>query len=63
MYIDILETETGKQVYEDGKAEEARKTIIDVLKLRFEEIPEIVVSNIKDGLDLRFGHYFINLKI
>jgi len=47
IYIDFLDTETGKQVFEEGKIIEAQNSIVDILKIRFATIAESIITTIK----------------
>ena len=46
--IDFLDTEIGKQVFEQGKIVQSQKILIDFLKLRFKDIPYNVLKMIQD---------------
>ena len=53
LYIDFIDTETGKQVFEEGKTIEAQQAIIDIIQLRFDHIPENSIQMIKGIGDLK----------
>jgi predicted transposase YdaD len=53
LYIDFIDTETGKQVFEEGKIIEAQQAIIDIIQLRFDHIPENRIQMIKSIGDLK----------
>ena len=53
LYIDFIDTETGKQVFEEGKIIEAQNGIIDIIQLRFDHIPETSIQVIKGIGDLK----------
>lgn len=53
LYIDFIDTETGKQVFEEGKIIEAQNSIIDIVQLRFDSFPESSINIIKDIGDLK----------
>ena len=47
LYIDFIDTETGKQVFEEGKIIEAQDGIIDIIQLRFDHFPKSEIQIIK----------------
>ena len=47
LYIDFIDTETGKQVFEEGKIIEAQNSIIETIQLRFDNIPDSNIQIIK----------------
>jgi len=53
LYIDFIDTETGKQVFEEGKTIEAQQAIIDIIQLRYDHIPESSIQMIKGIGDLK----------
>jgi len=53
LYIDFIDTSTGKQVFEEGKIIEAQNSIIDIIHLRFDPIPDKCIQIIKDIGELK----------
>jgi hypothetical protein len=53
LYIDFIDTETGKQVFEEGKIIEAQNGIIDIIQLRFNNIPKNNIQTIKEIASLQ----------
>ena len=53
LYIDFIDTETGKQVFKEGKIIEAQNGILDTIQLRFYPIPESNINIIKEIGDLK----------
>ena len=53
LYIDFIDTETGKQVFEEGKIIEAQNSIIDFIQLRFDPMPERFIHILKGIGDLK----------
>ena len=52
LYIDFIDTETGKQVFEEGKIVEAQNVIIENLQFRFDTVPESSIQIVKGIGDL-----------
>jgi hypothetical protein len=53
LYIDFIDTETGKQVFEEGKIIEAQNGIVDTIQLRFNNISKSSIEIIKDIASLQ----------
>jgi len=51
--IDFMDTEIGKQVFEEGKIIEAQNSIIDFIQVRFDSVPESSINHIKEIGDLK----------
>ncbi|KPA16825.1 hypothetical protein MHK_003011 [Candidatus Magnetomorum sp. HK-1] len=47
LYIDFIDTETGKQVFEEGKIIEAQNSVVDIIQVLFDHIPESSIQIIK----------------